>query len=173
MTSQEESKKVSILLGVGIFFMPYFFSWVTLKHGYSNRVKFISFLWLVLVITMMLKEANQENTHQPAKSVSNSLESAVQTPLEEKISDEWSLAAGNLWVGVTLYYGDNKRIVGKVIGFNNNVTLDGQKFFKGVKLNMNDSKTEEWKTREAIVTGPWYVKKDDPALQARQYLIVN
>lgn len=36
-------RKVSILLGIGIFMMPYIFAWFTLREGYSKSARFISF----------------------------------------------------------------------------------------------------------------------------------
>ena len=43
-------QKVSPLLGLGIFFMPYIFAWVTLREGYSGLAKKVSFGWLIAVI---------------------------------------------------------------------------------------------------------------------------
>ncbi|WP_187807257.1 DUF4236 domain-containing protein [Aquipseudomonas alcaligenes] len=39
-------KSVGILLGIGIFMMPYIFSWVLLQQGYSKKSRIISFAWL-------------------------------------------------------------------------------------------------------------------------------
>ena len=39
-------RKVSLLLGAGIFFFPIIFSWFTLQPGYSITARLISFLWL-------------------------------------------------------------------------------------------------------------------------------
>lgn len=43
-------KRVSILLAIGIMFMPYIFAWVTLKKGYSSNARVISFGWLALMV---------------------------------------------------------------------------------------------------------------------------
>lgn len=43
-------REVSFLLGVGIFIMPYIFSWFVLRQGYSARARIISFGWLAFVI---------------------------------------------------------------------------------------------------------------------------
>ena len=49
-------RNVSILLGIGIFIMPYVFAWFTLRKGYSNAARFISFGWpLFLVFVSMQK----------------------------------------------------------------------------------------------------------------------
>lgn len=46
-------KSVSILLGVGIFFMPYIFSWFTLRQGYSTPARFVSFGWMIVFILLL------------------------------------------------------------------------------------------------------------------------
>lgn len=43
-------RKVSILLGIGIFIMPYIFAWFTLREGYSKLARFISFGWLLFLM---------------------------------------------------------------------------------------------------------------------------
>ncbi len=49
----EETRKVSILLAIGIFFMPYIFSWFTLRKGHSALAKIVSLSWLIIVIAFM------------------------------------------------------------------------------------------------------------------------
>jgi hypothetical protein len=41
-------RKVSILLGLGIFFFPFIFSWFTLRRGYSTLARVIVFSWLLI-----------------------------------------------------------------------------------------------------------------------------
>ncbi|HEO1789196.1 DUF4236 domain-containing protein [Acinetobacter baumannii] len=48
-----QNRKVSFLLGLGIFFMPYIFSWFTLRSGYSSRTRWISFIWMILVLIIV------------------------------------------------------------------------------------------------------------------------
>jgi hypothetical protein len=43
-------RRVSILLGIGIFLMPYIFAWFTLREGYSKSARFISFGWLLFLV---------------------------------------------------------------------------------------------------------------------------
>ncbi len=58
-TNSSPTKRVGILLGIGILFMPYIFSWFTLQKGYSNLTKIVSLSWMGLVllinIPIMLK----------------------------------------------------------------------------------------------------------------------
>lgn len=51
--AQPQFRSVSVLLGIGIFFLPYIFAWFTLREGYSTTARAVSFLWLVLVVAMM------------------------------------------------------------------------------------------------------------------------
>jgi hypothetical protein len=43
-------QSVGFWLGLGIFFCPYIFAWVTLKNGYSRKARVIAFCWLALVV---------------------------------------------------------------------------------------------------------------------------
>lgn len=46
-------RSVSILLGLGIFFMPYIFSWLTLRQGYSIKARVVSFMWMTVVLILI------------------------------------------------------------------------------------------------------------------------
>jgi hypothetical protein len=49
-------RRVSILLAIGIFLMPYFFAWFTLREGYSKSARFISFGWLLFLVFMSMQK---------------------------------------------------------------------------------------------------------------------
>ena len=49
-----ENKKVSIPLAIGIFVIPIIFAWFTLKKGYSNTARLVSFGWLLLAIVVFV-----------------------------------------------------------------------------------------------------------------------
>ena len=70
---QEPIRKVSILLGIGIFIMPYIFSWFTLREGYSKLAKIISFTWLAVLLAMPFIAPKSENSsnYQTEKKVEN------------------------------------------------------------------------------------------------------
>jgi hypothetical protein len=70
---QEPIRKVSILLGIGIFVMPYIFSWFTLREGYSKLAKIISFTWLAILLAMPFIAPKSENSsnYQTEKTVEN------------------------------------------------------------------------------------------------------
>lgn len=44
------TRKVGLLLGIGIFFLPIIFAWFTLRAGHSTRSRVISFIWLVITL---------------------------------------------------------------------------------------------------------------------------
>lgn len=50
-------RKVSILLGIGIFIMPYIFAWFTLREGYSKPARFISFGWFVFIVYLSMQQS--------------------------------------------------------------------------------------------------------------------
>ncbi|ENU88517.1 hypothetical protein F972_02081 [Acinetobacter sp. CIP 102529] len=56
-----ENKKVSIPLAIGIFVIPIIFAWFTLKKGYSNTARLVSFGWLLLgvLVFVMLPTPDQ------------------------------------------------------------------------------------------------------------------
>jgi len=84
----------------------------------------------------------------------------------------WVQASGNLWAGANLYFGEEparRRYVAEVLGGNENYTdpLTG-KTFRGLKVRYPDGHTE-WKARNAVISGPWHIKADDPALAAQRW----
>ena len=51
--SINKNERPSFLLALGIFFMPYLFSWTTLHPRYSITTKVISIGWAVILIYLM------------------------------------------------------------------------------------------------------------------------
>ena len=138
-TTAEEprgEKKVSVLLGLGIFFLPYVFSWFTLMKGYSNRARAISLVWLVVALLFAIRSGDVNHQQQAVKFTdtnraaadpgrvvpSNSLEEALQIGNSTRaqftaFSNAGGLEAVSLWRGFVLegvstaYEGD------KLVGF--------------------------------------------------------
>lgn len=65
MNDTTPPRKVTWLLGTGIAFMPYIFSWITLKQGYSKNAKIASFIWMSVVL--LLIGSNNQKSHQEVK----------------------------------------------------------------------------------------------------------
>lgn len=50
------NRSVSFLLGFGIFWMPYIFAWFTLRFGYSSTARWISFIWMIFVLLIVMAD---------------------------------------------------------------------------------------------------------------------
>jgi len=48
--NDEGIRPVSVWLGIGVFFIPFLFSWFLLRKGYSNTARCIAFGWMVLFL---------------------------------------------------------------------------------------------------------------------------
>jgi hypothetical protein len=46
----QAQRKVSLLLGLGIFFLPYIFAWFLLRRGYSTLSRILGFGWLAWLV---------------------------------------------------------------------------------------------------------------------------
>ncbi len=110
------------------------------------------------------KKAEEEKKQAETKQAENN-----QTNTEQKnnqTTSKWISPSGNIYIGVKLYYGagDEKMYVGEVVDISEKVRMANGKTFRGVCLKMYGGSIE-WKDRnEIILSGKWYVKSDDPAL---------
>jgi len=77
---------------------------------------------------------------------------------------EFERAGSRLWTDVKLYYGSSKTYFGDVLGGNEHYVdpVTGKKI-RGLKIRLADGRLE-WKDRNQIVLGDWYVKRNDPAI---------
>lgn len=66
------SRKVGILLGLGILFMPYIFSWFTLRQGYSKLVRSVSIGWMIFGFLLYFFLGSQNNVSPQAPTSSSS-----------------------------------------------------------------------------------------------------
>lgn len=75
-------RKVSILLGIGILFIPYVFSWFLLRKGHSKLSRIVGFSWLVLILLVaMTPKASGPATPEAAVNAAVSgKEMAAQAP---------------------------------------------------------------------------------------------
>jgi hypothetical protein len=55
LKNENKTESVNFMLGSGIFFLPYIFSWFLLRknHSYSKTAKIISFSWMLLVLLVI------------------------------------------------------------------------------------------------------------------------
>lgn len=61
-----EKRSIGFLLGIGICLMPYFFSWYTLRKGFSWLARIISFGWLAF--TLIYSYQGQEETQKKTET---------------------------------------------------------------------------------------------------------
>jgi hypothetical protein len=66
---------VKFWLVIGILFMPYFFSWVTLKKGYSRNVRIAAFIWMIIVFGIIV--SNKNNSSSNATTHKQTIESTI------------------------------------------------------------------------------------------------
>lgn len=81
----QPARKVSFLLGLGIFLFPLIFSWFTLRQGHSTLAKVLSFGWLAFVMLMILVPSNNNkpSPNTPISQVASQPDSATTaTPVE-------------------------------------------------------------------------------------------
>ena len=101
-TNTVPNKKVGILLGIGILFIPYIFSWFTLQKGYSSLSKIVPFGWLGVVLLMFIaspRNTAPRNTATLSSSTDSASTTSTSTPSESpkaaalrqaKIDFNWS-----------------------------------------------------------------------------------
>ena len=77
-TTHEASRRVSILLGIGIFLMPYIFAWFTLRKGYSTQARAISLGWAgFFILVNFISIATNPNRTSSSSSTSSNITSNV------------------------------------------------------------------------------------------------
>lgn len=96
---EQQEKKVSLLLAVGIVFMPYIFSWFLLKDGYSKKARTWGLGWAAIIILMYFsgernsigskKQTEIANTNQAQQlaetpSANSTTEKAFNVPSDSK-----------------------------------------------------------------------------------------
>ena len=111
-------RKVGFLLGLGIFLLPYIFSWFVLRKGYSVLARVISFAWLgfVILIAIVGQGDGKTTTASPsgnagASSVaadsSSTSTSASQTSTSGAAASNWNYSeTKDEMRGATTYYAE-------------------------------------------------------------------
>ena len=134
---------------------------VTKKGSVANaRRSILSFVLFVLFVFLAFGSTDTDDD----KKRRDSSEKSKAGYSAKKPESNWRLAACNIWVGVKLYYGPSKMYVGEVVcGNESHFDPATGRSFRGVKV-LFPSGSVEWKDRNTIISGDWYVKKNDPAL---------
>lgn len=88
---QQPQRKVSFLLGLGIFLFPLIFVWFTLRAGHTTLSRVISFIWLVLslIVVFSMPSADQNiNTVQSSQTKQTALVTDNNEQEDEQLSAE-------------------------------------------------------------------------------------
>ncbi len=115
-------------------------------------------------------DKTKKSTPQPKPSTPQTKKTTKKAPQAKTIyKSEYARASTRMWSGVKLYYGPNKIYVGEILGGNRRYTcpITGSTF-RGIKMRMG-SGSIQWKNRDAIVDGDWYVRRDDPVLKRMEW----
>lgn len=89
-SGQAPTRKVSLLLAIGIIFVPIIFAWFLLRKGYSGLARGIGFCWLALTVIMYAASPKQDAPQQPAPAVNES--AAQPKPHVAPIADDAVIA---------------------------------------------------------------------------------
>lgn len=108
---QPATRKVSILLGLGIFFFPLIFAWFTLRSGHTTFSRVVSFSWLVLSLLIMMGTSPSSSTTsvptsqtEPSALVSNQENQVEQTQEAAPVPSAIQITANELFA----YYEANE-----------------------------------------------------------------
>lgn len=127
-------------------------------------------LTVIFLIAAVVAAPSKESAQPPQVTASVAPAPASTQPAAGEPDDGWRRASGRIWSGVKLYYGPNKMPVGEVMGGNDDYVSPTGLRFRGVKVKMA-SGSAEWKDREAIVSGQWFVRADDPAIDRMEWFV--
>lgn len=85
------NRKVGFLLGFGILVLPWIFSLVLIRKGYSTKARIIAFGWLSIVLFSVIsntqKEAQEKEVSAPTANAESVVSQSPAKPLE-KVSEE-------------------------------------------------------------------------------------
>src|SRR5699024_104997 len=65
-------RSLEFFLGMAILFLPIIFAWFTLRKGYSKRVRWLSFMWLLIFLWATFPSPNKAHQKAPANSAISS-----------------------------------------------------------------------------------------------------
>lgn len=90
----EGQRRVSVLLGIGIFLLPWLFAWFLLRKGHSTLSRVVGFIWLALIILVTFTPKAPDGA-QPAKTApaAASLSSGEIAKAEKEAAAEADAAA--------------------------------------------------------------------------------
>ena len=76
------TRKVGVGLGLGIVFLPYIFSWFTLRQGHTTLAKAVSFIWLGIFVLVWATHSNELKTSNTSATQNASYQATPESPKE-------------------------------------------------------------------------------------------
>lgn len=146
--------------------MKKFFRWVGIFF-------ILGFVGCVAMVILTPSSRMPEQKITTKKQIAKKTKATTQKITKSTLEKEWLRAGGHIWSGVKLYYGPNKMYVGEILGGNERYTdpFTGRRF-RGLKLKMKSGHIE-WKDRNAIISGDWYIRSNDPAVKREEWHIFD
>ena len=80
-------RRVGVLLGIGILFMPYLFGWLTLRKGHTSTARIVTFGWLG-VVAIALATSDKGGNRHPSRSAAVGATPEQSVEREEPIQQE-------------------------------------------------------------------------------------
>ena len=89
------TKKVGVGLGLGILFLPYIFSWFTLRQGHTTLAKTVSFRWLGVFVLAWATRSSELKSSNTSATQTSSYQATTESPKdaalrEVSIDFKWS-----------------------------------------------------------------------------------
>ena len=110
--SPAKSKTVGLLLGIGIFIIPLFFSWFTLRKGHTTKAKVISFGWLVLSLAII--GSQDGNKLNKAPSIAAPTKANVEQIMQVNVREILSAYKNNEVGADNKYKGKTIQVTGRI-----------------------------------------------------------
>ncbi len=90
-------KSARDFLWIGVLFMPYIFSWFTLRKKYSKFAKFVSFAWLFIFALALFTKGNTNNINNAVRTNSSKKEISA----KKVVKSEATTKQNNDYVAMT------------------------------------------------------------------------
>jgi len=70
----DDRRSVGILLGAGILFLPFIFSWFTLRKGHTAVARVVAFSWLVILLVAAPPQKNEDINKQTSAQSNSAID---------------------------------------------------------------------------------------------------
>jgi len=143
ITVSSEKKGIGLLLGAGIFFAPYIFSWFTLQKRYSSTAKTISLLWAgVFIYICFLTALYTSSSYEISRASSTNVQPAPNP-------DGSTITPKTIAVSMT----DAEHLVAakRIIDGDKAISIDDLKLARGHLNSISNKSTKEKKEAQRLL----------------------